>query len=887
MNVAGWNYARGGSIMKRALICCSAVLLFAGARAAAQQPDSCKLPAEAAHAPAGTAPAKIYDAEGVWFAGKGDLNCAVASFKQALRLEPRLAEAHFDLGLVRQNQQQPAAAITEFRLALEYDPALLEAHCALGSSLSDPAEAEAEFGKALAANPQLICALDGMAQVLVKERRYDAAIDDWRQALKIQPDTPDLELALATATYKSAKARQADGLPALDGAGVADAIRILTDLLKTHPDITAAYFALGNIYANERRDREAADEYQEVTRRNPNDTVALAAQVKALIDASAYTEALAPARDYVRRKPNDPSGHVMLGTVYQQLGEYAKAEPELELGAARAPDDFEARYQLGLVLARMGKPDRALPQLQKAIALKPGDRPAQYQLVAVLRSLGQTQQAAQLVGQLRKEQGEESLNSELTSEGTKANDLLQSGNPVEAAQIYRHMLEENPNSAWTAYNLALALEATNDMKGAEGALHDAIDVDPKLAKVQAELGRLELAKGDLPSAQKWLESALDLDPELVEARGNLAMVYARKGDLVRGENLLRQAVEDDPQYKEGHLNLGLILAQQDRKPDAEKEMDKAVALAPKDAATLSTVGKAKMQLGEVSEGIALLRQVVDLAPDLAAAHLDLALALASSYDLSGALAQTGEAVRLAPQSGVAHFYRGRILYDLGRSNEAQPEFETACRLNAQLPEPRYFLALIDKQQGKYELAAGLLEETVKLQPENVMAWYMLGESFEQVSENAKALAAWQRAIEIDPKFSQALFSLAHALESTDQAESEKLMARYFAVQKERRILDRADTLANNGIQAASAHDWPEAIRQLKEAIAACGACAAKADLLRKLGIIHCQAGDLDNGEKELLAAKAVKPDDPVTLAALELVARARSQYSGPATGKAR
>ena len=226
-------------------------------------------------------------------------------------------------------------------------------------------------------------------------------------------------------------------MPALEGSGVADAIRLLTDLLKSHPDLTAAYFTLGNIYANERRDREAADEYQEVTRRSPTDTVALAAQVKALIDASAYTEALAPSRDYVRRKPNDPSGHVMLGTVYQQLGDYAKAEPELEIGAAKEPNDFEARYQLGLVLARMGKPDQALPQLQKAVALKPGDRSAQYQLVAVLRSLGQTQEATQLVGQLRKEQGEESLNSQLASEGTKANDLLQSGKPADAAQHRR------------------------------------------------------------------------------------------------------------------------------------------------------------------------------------------------------------------------------------------------------------------------------------------------------------------------------------------------------------------------------------------------------------------------------------------------------------------
>jgi tetratricopeptide (TPR) repeat protein len=148
-------------MMNRSLICCSAFLISVGAQAAAQLPDTCKPPTSAAHAPAGTRPANVYDAEGAWFAEKGDLKCAVAAFKQALRLEPRLAEAHFDLGLVRQSQQQPAEAISEFRLALRYDPALLLAHCALGSSLGDPTEAEAEFRKALGANPQLVCAWTG------------------------------------------------------------------------------------------------------------------------------------------------------------------------------------------------------------------------------------------------------------------------------------------------------------------------------------------------------------------------------------------------------------------------------------------------------------------------------------------------------------------------------------------------------------------------------------------------------------------------------------------------------------------------------------------------------------------------------------------------------
>ena len=294
-----------------------------------------------------------------------------------------------------------------------------------------------------------------------------------------------------------------------------------------------------------------------------------------------------------------------------------------------------------------------------------------------------------------------------------------------------------------------------------------------------------------------------------------------------------------------------------------------------------------MQMGKLSEGIALLQKVVDLAPDLAATHLDLGLALAASYDQEAALLQTSEAVRLAPQSGVAHFYHGRILFDQGHIAEAKSEFENACKLNSQMPEPRYFLALVDRQEGKYDLAAGLLEEAVRLQPNNAMAWYMLGQSYEQLSEKAKAVAAWRQTLAIDPKFSQALISLARELRSTDRAESEQLMARYSAVQKERSIVDRADTLANNGIQAASAHDWPEAIRQLEEAISACGECQSKADLHRKLGIVDCQSGDLDNGEKELLAAKALKPDDPVTQAALELIARARGLHSSSTVGKAR
>ena len=302
-----------------------------GAQAAAQLPATCKPPASATHAPAGTPPARVYDVVGTWFAEKGDLKCAVAAFQQAFAARAALGRGAFRPGA------RPANSAADCGRNQRVSPRLAVRSCDCCWRIvrwdrpsDDPADAEEEFRKALAVNPQLVCALDGIAQVLAKERRFDAAIDYWQRALRIQPDAEDLQLALATATYKAAKAREANGLPALDGAGVADAIRLLTDLLKNHPDMTAAYFALGNIYANEHRNREAADEYQEVIRRSSERYgSARRAGQGAHRRIGIYRSACARAR-LRARQPDDPSGHVMLGTVYQQLGDYASAEPELE-----------------------------------------------------------------------------------------------------------------------------------------------------------------------------------------------------------------------------------------------------------------------------------------------------------------------------------------------------------------------------------------------------------------------------------------------------------------------------------------------------------------------------------------------------------------------------
>ena len=65
-----------------------------------------------------------------------------------------------------------------------------------------------------------------------------------------------------------------------------------------------------------------------------------------------------------------------------------------------------------------------------------------------------------------------------------------------------------------------------------------------------------------------------------------------------------------------------------------------------------------------------------------------------------------------------------------------------------------------------------------------------------------------------------------------------------------------------GLTSASAHDWPQAISQLKEGLELCGSCRALAQLHKDLGLIYCHSGDMKSGLLELLEAKKLTPEDP-------------------------
>src|SRR5205085_8526651 len=102
--------------------------------------------------------------------GKGDVDGAAAAFREAIRLDPKSAPAHFNLGAVLCDVKHDYdGAIAAFKEAIRLDPKDADAHYCLGNALrgkGDPDGAIAAFREAIRLDPGHAPARNNLAWLL-------------------------------------------------------------------------------------------------------------------------------------------------------------------------------------------------------------------------------------------------------------------------------------------------------------------------------------------------------------------------------------------------------------------------------------------------------------------------------------------------------------------------------------------------------------------------------------------------------------------------------------------------------------------------------------------------------------------------------------------------
>jgi tetratricopeptide (TPR) repeat protein len=370
---------------------------------------ACAAPAAAQPAAPASADAGYYFLLGRRHESMGDVDKAVAAYKQALALAPNSAELRAELAGLYARQDRAVEAIETAEEALTKDPDNREANRILGSIYAalaeqrlklrpgdDPAlyvpRAIAALERARAQGPDTPLDLT-LGRLYLQTKSYDKAIALLRRVQLEQPGSTELAMMIATAE---------------EGAGrTTDAAETLREAIADNPKFFRGLIMLAELSEKQGEWDAAADAYAQAQALNPRIDLA-SRRAAALINAGKapaardllqpgaakpdaepmvlylYATALrqsgdlagaeAAARRLRAAAPNDPRGLYVLAQVLEQRKDFDGAERALREILERDPEDATALNYLGYMLAERGQRlDEAVTLVQRALKLEPGN----------------------------------------------------------------------------------------------------------------------------------------------------------------------------------------------------------------------------------------------------------------------------------------------------------------------------------------------------------------------------------------------------------------------------------------------------------------------------------------------------------------------------------
>jgi predicted TPR repeat methyltransferase len=162
----------------------------------------------------------------------------------------------------------------------------------------------------------------------------------------------------------------------------------------------------------------------------------------------------------------------------------------------------------------------------------------------------------------------------------RASRLRESGQPVEAAAMYRKVLRTNPASVDALYLLGTLLAESGELAGAQGYLLQAHRLHPTSDLIMGNLGTLSRLQGDLRAGIEWYERALAVASDNPVITANLGSAYLTAGRDADAEPHLRRYLARHPDHFAALCLLGDALRGQKRLDEAAAQYRLALAIDP-------------------------------------------------------------------------------------------------------------------------------------------------------------------------------------------------------------------------------------------------------------------------------------------------------------------
>lgn len=265
-------------------------------------------------------------------------------------------------------------------------------------------------------------------------------------------------------------------------------------------------------------------------------------------------------------------------------------------------------------------------------------------------------------------------------------------------------------------------------------------------------------KMDRPrEAEADFRRALELDPRLYDVRAELGAVLSDQGNAAAAEEVLKQAVAERPDHFESWYNLGVARDALAHWADAAEAYGRAAKLRPRDPDTRFNLSVALRRAGRPEQALPEAREAVKLAPDDAQAHLNLGLMLSDLKRLDDSVVELQAATKLKPDLQKAWWRLGVVQLKRNQPREAILALERARALKA-TPEVLTDLGLARRSQGDLAAAEAIFKSALQLdgkyQPARIHLAYTLAARDPKLhcQDALKELAA----VPNDPRYAESM-----------------------------------------------------------------------------------------------------------------------------------
>ncbi len=207
----------------------------------------------------------------------------------------------------------------------------------------------------------------------------EAAIAEWRRALKLSPD--------------DAKAHNNLGIVLWRKGQFDEAVTHYLKALEVKPDYPEASNNLGVAFVHRGKWDAAITQFQKALQTYPDSADLHNNLGRAYAGKGKFDKAIEHWRNAVRLKPGSADAHNNLGTGFFRAEKWDQAISELQKAVEISPGFVQARFNLGRALEKRGRREEAIREWQKALESNPGFTDAHLSLGEAFCSQGRTDEA--------------------------------------------------------------------------------------------------------------------------------------------------------------------------------------------------------------------------------------------------------------------------------------------------------------------------------------------------------------------------------------------------------------------------------------------------------------------------------------------------------------